>query len=235
LEITQALELPEGASPAEATKVIEAQNHRLAALAAQARSYDAPAVLAEMLGLPENTSATDAVKALESRLEGQSAAMAREIEAREQTRRKELLAAIKKQQNLAASMLADLDTETFQEKLATRLAAQEAIAGYVAFHKTWLGRNGLNARRLSLVEVTGQSMEPALLAGDSVLVNHASPDPLPGRIFALRTLEGPLVKRLRKRRGRWHALSDNPAYPARALDDSTQIIGQVVWTARTLG
>ena len=75
---------------------------------------------------------------------------------------------------------------------------QEDLAGHVAFRKTGLGSNGLRAKNLSLVDVMGDSMEPKLLDGDSVLVNHASREPIEGRVFAISTGDGPLVKRLRQ-------------------------------------
>ena len=110
---------------------------------------------------------------------------------------------------------------------------QEDLAGHVAFRKTWLGSNGLRAKNLSLVDVMGDSMEPKLLDGDSVLVNHASRDPIEGRVFAISTGDGPLVKRLRQEGGRWWAHSDNPNYKPRTLGEDAGVIGRVVWTAHT--
>ena len=36
----------------------------------------------------------------------------------------------------------------------------ENVAGYVAFRRDWMRRHGLHAERCSLVDVTGDSMEP---------------------------------------------------------------------------
>ena len=85
----------------------------------------------------------------------------------------------------------------------------ENVAGYVAFRRDWMRGRGLRAERCSLVDVTGHSMEPELFDGDSALVDHSRCDPVEGEIFALRTLEGPLVKRLRFHDERWWASSDN--------------------------
>ena len=107
----------------------------------------------------------------------------------------------------------------------------ENVAGYVAFRRDWIRRHGLRAERCSLVDVTGDSMEPELFDGDSALVDHSRCDPVEGAIFALRTLEGPLVKRLRFHDDRWWASSDNdsPENGPRPLDGDDGIIGRVVW------
>ena len=89
-------------------------------------------------------------------------------------------------------------------------------------------------KRLSLVDVKGDGMETKYLDGDSVLVNHASADPIEGKVFALRTLDGPLVKRLRQAECRWWAHSDNSKYEPRLLGEDDGVIGRVMWTAHTL-
>ena len=72
--------------------------------------------------------------------------------------------------------------------------------------------------------------------GDSALVDHSRCDPVEGEIFALRTLEGPLVKRLRFHDERWWASSDNDSSEngSRPLDGDDGIIGRVVWWAHTI-
>ena len=97
-------------------------------------------------------------------------------------------------------------------------------------------RHALRAERCSLVDVTGDNMEPELFDGDSALVDHSRCDPVEGEIFALRTLEGPLVKRLRFHDDRWWASSDNDSSEngSRPLDGDDGIIGRVVWWAHTI-
>ena len=81
------------------------------------------------------------------------------------------------------------------------------LPGSMSMPRSWsnLRSKGLRAKRLSLADVMGDSMEPKYVEGDSVLVNHASAEPIEGKVFALRTLEGPLVKRLRQEEGQWWA------------------------------
>ena len=80
-------------------------------------------------------------------------------------------------------------------------------------------RHGLRAERCSLVDVTGDSMEPELFDGDSALVDHSRCDPVEGAIFALRTLEGPLVKRLRFHDDRWWASGRSRSTSGRSAVD----------------
>ena len=112
----------------------------------------------------------------------------------------------------------------------------EHVAGYVAFRRDWMRGHGLRAESCSLVDVTGDSMEPELFDGDSALVDHSRCDPVEGEICALRTLEGPLVKRLRFHDERWWASGDNDASEngSRPLGADDRIIGRVVWCAHTI-
>ena len=92
------------------------------------------------------------------------------------------------------------------------------------------------ALQLSITVRFPLSMEPELFDGDSALVDHSRCDPVEGEIFALRTLEGPLVKRLRFHDDRWWASSDNDSSEngSRPLDGDDGIIGRVVWWAHTI-
>ena len=76
-------------------------------------------------------------------------------------------------------------------------------------------------------------MVPTLHDGDSALMDETRRRPRSGQIYALRTAEGLLVKRLRKREGQWWADSDNPDYDSRALEEDDEILGQVAWWAHT--
>ena len=112
-------------------------------------------------------------------------------------------------------------------------ADQEPVAGEVKFRTSWLRKRRLRAKDLFLVDVSGDSMEPTICDGDAALVDETHRSPRSGRIYALRTGEGPLVKRLRKRDHRWWADSDNEEYEPQPLDDRARIMGRVVWWAHT--
>ena len=54
------------------------------------------------------------------------------------------------------------------------------------------------------------------------------------KIFAVRTEDGPVVKRLRRDDDGWQLVSDNTAYKPVPWPRDAQVIGQVMWTGRTL-
>ena len=113
------------------------------------------------------------------------------------------------------------------------LVDQEPIPGEIKFMRTWLRSHGLQAKNLLLVNVIGDSMFPTIEEDDSVLIDESRRAPRSGRIYGLRTADGLLVKRLRKRGGRWWADSDNNAYEPRPIGEDDQTLGLVVWWAHT--
>ena len=134
----------------------------------------------------------------------------------------------------------DYETVRRYESEDVRLAAgtgtfadQEPVAGEVKFRTSWLREHHLRAKDLFLADVLGDSMETTIFDGDSALVDETHRSPRSGKIYALRTGDGPLVKRLRKRHHRWWADSDNKKYEPQPLDDRARIMGRVVWWAHT--
>ena len=113
----------------------------------------------------------------------------------------------------------------------------ERITGRVKFRRQWLARHGLPAGECRVIQVLGESMEPTLVDGCSILVNQASRRRRVGRIFVVRTDDGLVVKRAGKdRAGAWQLLSDNSnkqAWPTVPWPDDAPVIGEVKWTART--
>ena len=57
--------------------------------------------------------------------------------------------------------------------------------------------------------------------------------PRRGRSLVERT-DGPVVKRLRHDEDGWWLVSDNPAYKPIPWPRDAQVLGQVMWTGRTL-
>ena len=110
---------------------------------------------------------------------------------------------------------------------------REPQASEIRFRKDWLQTHALAAKNLMLINVIGDSMFPTIEDGDSVLIDESRRAPRSGRVYGLRTLDGPLVKRLRKRQGRWWADSDNGEYKPRLMREDDQTLGQVVWWAHT--
>ena len=113
----------------------------------------------------------------------------------------------------------------------------ERITGRVKFRREWLSRHGLVAGECRVIQVLGESMEPTLVDGCSILVNQASRRRRVGRIFVVRTDDGLVVKRAGKdRAGDWQLVSDNPnkqAWPTLPWPPDAPVIGEVKWAART--
>ena len=113
----------------------------------------------------------------------------------------------------------------------------ERIRGRIKFRRAWLARHGLVARNCRVITVSGESMEPTLVDGCSILVNLASRRRRVGRIFVVRTYDGLIVKRVgRDASDAWQLVSDNPdkhVWPNRPWPADTVIVGEVKWAART--
>lgn len=128
------------------------------------------------------------------------------------------------------------------------LIEHEEIVNSLAFKKEWI-HNELHANPsdLYLIYVQGDSMEPALRAGDVILVNRNCAHAQHDGVFVL-VLDGTLlVKRLQSLPGgRVRVSSDNPAYQPFELQksslypenqpegDGPGIIGRVVWAGRRM-
>ena len=114
---------------------------------------------------------------------------------------------------------------------------QERVTGRVKFRRAWLARHGLVARNCRVIQVSGESMEPTLVDGCSILVNLAARRRRVGRIYVVRTGDGLVVKRAGKDpAGVWQLISDNPnkhVWPTRRWPSDAETVGEVKWTART--
>ena len=126
-----------------------------------------------------------------------------------------------------------------------RLADNEAIKGHLAFKKSFINHDlGASARDLALITVTGDSMDPTLKSGDTIMINQGRPDAMPqDGLYVLHVDGSLLVKRLQALPGdRVLISSDNPSYKPFEVsrgdlsnDDAAHsigIVGRVVWTGR---
>lgn len=94
-----------------------------------------------------------------------------------------------------------------------------------------------HARGLSIVEVVGDSMEPRLLPGDRIAVDHSDTNPTPPGIFALWDGFGLVVKHVQRIHGTAKVLlvSENPMYPPyEVLIDEIKIIGRIKSVTRAM-
>ena len=111
----------------------------------------------------------------------------------------------------------------------------DRVEGFFAFDSAWLGEKG-EADRMVLMDIFGNSMEPELRDGDTVLVDQSQKDVLAGAVFAVGIEDTIMVKRIEKHPSKLVLLSDNTRYAPIYLDenqgDAVRIIGKVVWACR---
>ena len=112
----------------------------------------------------------------------------------------------------------------------------ETVVGRIWFRRDWLQRHAIDPKQCNVITVRGQSMEPTLPQGCSILVDRSQGRRRrhPGRIYVMRTEDGLVVKRVAKdKEGQWQIASDNPGWEDVPWSGDMQIIGEVRWAART--
>ena len=111
------------------------------------------------------------------------------------------------------------------------------IEGYYAFRKDWLRTKGAISQMV-LMDIFGNSMEPEMKDGDTILIDESQKDILAGAIYAVGVDDTIMVKRLEKHPNKLVLLSDNKDYSPIYLQggeiDSVRIIGKVIWICREL-
>ena len=118
------------------------------------------------------------------------------------------------------------------------LVGEEAALGALGFDPAWLKARGWRAERLSILTAEGDSMQPVLHDGDTLLCEAVAGGRWREGIHVLRMDGALLVKRVAPGPGGTLAVtSDNPAaarWPACPLEE-VELIARVVWVGRTLG
>ena len=105
-------------------------------------------------------------------------------------------------------------------------------AGVVWFRRDWLQRLGLDPAQCAVLRMQGESVEPTIPAGSSILVDRSRTRRRDGQILVVRTAEGMVVKRAVKGNdGGWQLVCDHPAWEPVTFPDDAVILGRVMWTA----
>lgn len=109
------------------------------------------------------------------------------------------------------------------------------IEGYYAFRKEWLTTKG-NINKIVLMDIFGNSMEPEIKDGDTVLIDQSQKDILAGAVYAVGIDDTIMVKRLEKHPNKLVLHSDNKDYSPIYLQgneiNSVRIIGKILWICR---
>ena len=106
--------------------------------------------------------------------------------------------------------------------------------GLAWFLRSWLDRLGLDATKCAIIRVRGESMEPALPDGCSIMFDRSRQDRREHGIYVVRTNGGLIVKRAVKSGRRWELISENPAVAPELWPADAEVVGEVVWVAQTL-
>ncbi len=139
------------------------------------------------------------------------------------------------------------DNETIFEaipKVKARLSAgggsfdvEPDIEGYYSFQKEWLRKKG-NPKSMVLMDICGNSMEPELKDGDTVLVDRSKNEILAGAIYAIGIDDTVMVKRIEKLPDKLVLISENTGYSTTYLQgeeiNSVRILGKVIWICREI-
>lgn len=116
----------------------------------------------------------------------------------------------------------------------TGLLAQEGVDTCMCFRKEWIIRKG-DPQNMSLIMVSGDSMEPTLSNGDVVLIDHSRNYLHDYGIYAISVDDSVLIKRLQPFGNKVQIISDNSKYPPLVLDAADVVInGKALWYAHDL-
>jgi len=117
----------------------------------------------------------------------------------------------------------------------TGLLAQDGVTDTcMCFRKEWINRKG-DPQTMSLIMVSGDSMEPTLSNGDVVLIDHSRNYLHDYGIYAISVDDSVLIKRLQPFGNKVQIISDNSKYPPLVLDAADVVInGKALWYAHDL-
>lgn len=105
-----------------------------------------------------------------------------------------------------------------------------------AFRKSFFGRCNIHARSAVMMDVIGDSMEPTIYEGDTVLFDKSDNELRDGYIYVLTLGDELRIKRIQKTLKCVKLLSDNPRYSTEIVEgiDLEQLIvhGRVRWFGR---
>jgi len=138
----------------------------------------------------------------------------------------------------------DDDAFAYIPKVQARLCAgggsfevEEGVEGYYSFRQAWLAGKG-SADKMVLLDVFGNSMEPELKDGDTVLIDQTRTDIIAGAVYAVGIDDTIMVKRIEKHPNSLVLLSDNTRYAPISLEreemGGVRILGKVIWSCREL-
>ena len=116
------------------------------------------------------------------------------------------------------------------------LAPEPSVEIRIAFRRDWIQKKG-DPKNMSLIRVRGDSMEPTLFSGDTVLIDHGKNYIEPeGGLYAMAVDGLIMIKRLQPLPDKKiRVISDNPKYVTyAAAPERIHINGKAVWFGREI-
>lgn len=118
------------------------------------------------------------------------------------------------------------------------ISFSEENAPPLAFRKEWLDKERLKPDKLVIAYAKGDSMEPRIHDGDTLMIDTSQTTLRDGQVYAIRVDDELRVKRIFKRTTSVLIKSDNQKFPEEEITleqaKSLHVIGRVVWVSGTL-
>ena len=118
------------------------------------------------------------------------------------------------------------------------LETSARVEAFYAFRRDWLSRNGIHADDAVLLDVIGNSMEPEIYEGDTLLVDRNDKELSEGKLYVVTLRDELLVKRVQKRLTSITLISKNPDYGDVTIEDTDipqlYVHGRVRWVGREM-
>lgn len=141
-------------------------------------------------------------------------------------------------QEVSPAEFALIPKVTARAGAGSSLETDGAVEGYYAFRINFLQRAGVHPEDSIMLDVLGESMQPLIMSGDTILVDRRQNEPRDGRIYLVGLGEELLVKRLQKAPRGWLLVSQNPDFSLTAVQGADlelfRVYGRVCWFGRVL-
>lgn len=118
------------------------------------------------------------------------------------------------------------------------LETSDEVLGYYAFRADWMGAEHVSERQSVLMDVRGDSMEPLLKNGDTLLIDQSDTDIKDGRIYVVTLGDELRVKRIQKTMRGYILRSENSRYADITIEGEDlaafRVHGRVRWVGKML-
>lgn len=119
--------------------------------------------------------------------------------------------------------------------LPIREVGLHGAEGRLAFRHHWLAQHGINPLQSVVLGVSGESMEPTVPDGSSILVDRSRQARRNGGVYVVQTGGALVVKRAgQDADGKWLLVSDHLGWPDEPWPDDAAVFGEVRWVATLL-